>query len=164
MYSEEKKSKEISYQSALSKAQHICSRQEKCCFDIRKKLENWQLSYDDQDKLIDSLINDRFIDENRYAGFYVRDKYRFNKWGRIKISHHLKQKKIPEYIILEAFEGIKESEYLENLDDILRSKLKSTRETDPYLLKGKLFRFAQSRGFESDLVLKNIEKILHKDY
>ena len=164
MYSEEKKSREISYQSALSKVQHICSRQEKCCFDIRKKLENWQLSYDDQDKIIDSLINDRFIDENRYAGFYVRDKYRFNKWGRIKISHHLKQKKIPEYIISEAFEAIKESEYLENLDDILRSKLKSTHETDHYLLKGKLFRFAQSRGFESDLVLKNIEKILHKDY
>jgi len=163
MYSKEKKTKEISYESALSKVQYICSRQEKCCSDIRKKLEGWHISYDDQDKIIQSLIDDKFIDEKRYSGFYVRDKYRFNKWGRIKITHHLKQKQIPEYIIMDALEGISESEYENNLKDILVSKMKSVRGDDPYQLKGKLYRFAQSRGFESNLILKNIEKLLHKD-
>lgn len=161
MYSEDKKVKEISYSSALSKMQFICSRQERCCSDIRKKLENWHLSYDDQDRIIQSLIDDKFLDEKRYTGFYVRDKYKFNKWGRIKISHHLKQ--IPEYIIMEAFDSISEKLYEENLEEILASKMRSTREEDPYKLKAKLYRFAQSRGFESDLILRNIEKLVHKD-
>ncbi|WP_164977509.1 regulatory protein RecX [Ancylomarina salipaludis] len=163
MDSEDKKAKEISYSSALSKMQFICSRQEKCCSDIRKKLENWNLSYDDQDKIIQSLIDDKFIDEKRYTGFYVRDKYKFNKWGRIKISHHLKQKQIPEYLIMEAFDSISKEIYEDNLEEMLRAKMKSTREEDPYKLKAKLYRFAQSRGFESNLILRNIEKILHKD-
>ncbi len=163
MYSEEKKTKEISYSSALSKMQFICSRQERCCSDIRKKFENWSLSYDDQDKIIQSLIDDKFIDERRYTGYYVRDKYKFNRWGRIKISHHLKQKQIPEYIIMEAFDSISEEIYVDNLEDILNSKLRSTREDDPYKLKAKLFRFAQSRGFESNLILRCVEKILHKE-
>jgi len=163
MYSEDKKAKEISYSSALSKMQFSCSRQEKCCSDIRKKLENWNLSYDDQDKIIKSLIDDKFLDEKRYTGFYVRDKYKFNKWGRIKISHHLKQKQIPEYIIMEAFDSISEKLYEENLEEILSSKMRSVREEDPFKLKAKLYRFAQSRGFESNLILRNIEKIVHKD-
>jgi len=163
MYSEDKKVKEVSYSSALSKMQFICSRQEKCCSDIRKKLENWHLSYDDQDNIIQSLIDDKFIDEKRYTGFYVRDKYKFNKWGRIKISHHLKQKQIPEYIIMEAFDSISDELYEENLKEILSSKLRSTREEDPYKLKAKLFRFAQSRGFESNLILRNIENLVHKE-
>ena len=163
MYSEEKKAKEISYSAALSKMQFICSRQERCCSDIRKKIENWSLSYDDQDKIIQSLIDDKFIDEKRYTGFYVRDKYKFNRWGRIKISHHLKQKQIPESIIMEAFDSISEEIYEANLEDILNSKLRSTREDDSYKLKAKLYRFAQSRGFESNLILRCIEKILHKN-
>lgn len=163
MYSEDKKVKEISYSSALSKMQFICSRQEKCCSDIRKKLENWHLSFDEKDKIIQSLIDDKFLDEKRYTGFYVRDKYKFNKWGRIKISHHLKQKQIPEYIIMEAFDSISEKLYEENLEEILASKLRSTREEDLYKLKAKLYRFAQSRGFESNLILRYIEKLVHKD-
>jgi regulatory protein len=121
------------------------------------------LSYDDRDKIIQSLIDDKFLDEKRYTGFYVRDKYKFNKWGRVKISHHLKQKQIPEYIIMEAFDSISEKLYEENLEEILASKMRSTREEDPYKLKAKLYRFAQSRGFESNLILRNIEKLVHKD-
>ena len=163
MYSEEKEKKEISYTSALSKMQFICSRQEKCCSDIRKKLENWSLSYDDQDRIIQSLIDNKFIDEKRYTGFYVRDKYKFNKWGRIKIAHQLKQKQIPEYIIMEAFDTISEDIYEENLEAILNSKMRSTREDDPYKLKSKLYRFAQSRGFESNLIFRYLDQILHKN-
>ncbi len=163
MYSEEKKLKEISYSSALSKMQFFCSRQERCCSEIRRKLENWSLSYDDKDKIVESLIENKFIDEKRYTGFYVRDKYKFNRWGRIKISHHLKQKRIPESIIMEAFESIPCESYVENLNELLESKLRNTRENDAYKLKAKLYRFAQSRGFESDLILKCIEKLLHKD-
>ncbi|MDQ2180319.1 regulatory protein RecX [Marinifilum sp. D714] len=156
----QKKNSNISAKAALSKVQFICSKQEKCCSDIRKKLQNWNISADDQDEIITSLIEDKFIDESRFTNFYVRDKYRFNKWGRIKISYHLKHKQIPEGIINEALEQINDSEYKENLQDILQSKLRSLKDDDPYQLKTKLYRFAQSRGFESQLSLNLIDDLL----
>ncbi|WP_372755969.1 regulatory protein RecX [Labilibaculum sp.] len=152
--------KEISKESALSKVMFICSRQEKCSFDIRKKLRDWNISSDDQDEIIQSLIDEKFLSEERYTNFYVRDKFRFNKWGRIKISHQLRQKQIPESLIETALQQLNNEEYLENLNDILKSKMRSIKENDPYQLKAKLFRFAQGRGFEAQLSLKLIEKII----
>ena len=158
----EKKKKEISAQSALSKAMFICSRQEKCCFDIRKKLRDWDLSYDDQDEIIQTLIDEKFINEERYTNFYVRDKFCFNKWGRIKINHHLKQKQIPEQLIEYALGQLNKEEYAKSLADILSNKIKSIKEDDPYQLRAKLYRFAQGRGFESQLALQFIDKLISK--
>lgn len=157
-----KKKKEVSAKSALSKAMFICSKQEKCCFDIRKKLRDWEISSDDQDQIIQSLLDEKFIDEERYTNFYVRDKFRFNRWGRIKISHHLKQKQISESLILDALEQLDESDYSQNLHEILINKMKITREEDPYQLRAKLYRFAQGRGFESQLSLQLIDKLVSK--
>jgi len=155
-----KNKKEVRAEEALSKVQFICSRQEKCCFDIRKKLKNWNISPDEQDEIIQSLTEDKFINEERYTTFYVRDKFRFNKWGRIKIAHHLKQKQIPEYIISNALDQLDEAEYFENLHGLLINKMKNIREEDPYQLRAKLFRFTQSRGFESQISLKLIDKLI----
>ncbi|MBL4561059.1 MAG: RecX family transcriptional regulator [Labilibaculum sp.] len=156
----EKKKREVSAESALSKAMFICSRQEKCCFDIRKKLRDWEISSNDQDQIIQSLLDEKFINEERYTNFYVRDKFRFNKWGRIKITHHLKQKQIPEYIISDAINQLNENEYTQNLHDILIHKIKTIREEDLYQLRAKLYRFAQGRGFESQLSLLLIDKLI----
>ena len=155
-----KKNNNISPATALSKVQFICSKQEKCCSDIRKKLQDWNISEDDQDEIITSLIEDKFIDESRFTNFYVRDKYRFNKWGRIKISYQLKHKQIPERIITESLEQINDQEYKEILQDLLQSKLRSLKDEDKYQLKTKLYRFAQSRGFESQLSLNLIDDLL----
>jgi len=155
-----KKKKEVSTESALSKVMFICSRQEKCCFDIRKKLRDWEISFNDQDKIIQTLIDEKFINEERYTNFYVRDKFRFNRWGRIKITHHLKQKQIQEHLIFDAIEQLDESEYTQNLQDLLISKIKTIRKEDPYQLRAKLYRFAQGRGFEPQLSLRLIDKLI----
>jgi regulatory protein len=154
------KKRQIDKKQALSKVQYICSKQEKCCYDIRKKLREWNISSTDQDEIIDSLLDDKFIDENRYTPLFVRDKFRFNKWGRIKITHHLKQKQIASRIISEALEQIDEQEYYEVLSDLLNAKIKSVKEEDPYQLKAKLLRFAQGRGFENQLSISIIDNII----
>lgn len=154
-----KKNTNIGIEAALSKVQYICSKQEKCCSDIRKKLIAWNISANDQDNIIDSLIDDKFIDEQRFTNFYVRDKFKINKWGRIKISYHLKQKQIPDRIIAIALNQISECEYTESLSQLLLSKLRNLHEEDPYQVKSKLFRFAQSRGFESQIALNLIDNL-----
>ncbi len=154
--------KQLDKATALSKVQFICSKQEKCCSEIKKKLQSWGINHQDQEEIIDSLIDDKFIDESRFTPVFVRDKFRFNRWGRIKIAYHLRQKQIASSIIDTALQEIDEQEYMETLTDLLQSKLNSLKEEDKYQLKAKLFRFIQGRGFETDLANKIIDKLLAK--
>jgi regulatory protein len=151
--------KQISAKKALVKAQNLCASQEKCKSDIRKKLYDWNIKPDDIENIIDQLTESKFIDETRYAEYFVRDKFRFNKWGRIKIEFALKQKQIPQEIIRKALSEINETEYCESLKNELIKKHKSIKDTEPYKIKEKLLRFAQSRGYEPEISLREIEKL-----
>ena len=155
----QKTEKQISAKEALVKAQNLCARSEKCKADIRKKLYDWKTSVSDIENIINQLIEDKFIDELRFAEYFVRDKFRFNKWGRIKIEFALKQKQIPSDIIRKALEQIDEEEYHENIKNELLKKQKSIKDKDIYKIKEKLLRFAQSRGYELELSKNMIDNI-----
>lgn len=152
--------KYISRQEALIKAQNICAMQEKCEFDIRKKLKEWKADPTDYNEIIDQLINDKFIDEQRYSISFVKEKFRFNKWGKIKIEYTLKQKNISSNYIQIALLEINEVEYNSVLENELLKKLKSIKDTDEYAIKSKLARFAISKGFENGKVFDMISTIL----
>lgn len=147
----------ISFDLALSKAMNICCKSEKCAFDLNQKLSEWGVNNVDAERIIQKLIAERFIDDRRFAEAYVRDKFRFNDWGRIKIGFMLRNKRIPSDIIHLAMEEINEEDYFLKLKDLISSKLKTVKSPDKYETKAKLYRFAQSKGFESDI----IEKVLH---
>ena len=151
------KQKYISYQKALNRAMYLCSRGEKCKSDIRKKLYDWKAKPEEYDKIIKELEKQQFIDEKRYTSYYVKDKFRFNKWGRIKIKAMLFQKQIPEKLIFEALNQIKEEDYLEMLTNVIKAKQKQINEPDPYKKKTKLLQFASGRGFEPSLILQVLE-------
>jgi len=139
----------------LSKAQNICSKKEMCIFDISKKLRIWEATEIEKEDIIQSLLNDKFIDERRYANAFSTDKFKFNKWGKIKISYHLKQKQIPNKFIQESLSQINDNEYFMTLKSILKSKLISLENKENK--KEKLVRFAQSKGYSLDNILKAIE-------
>jgi len=139
----------------LSKAQNICSKKEMCIFDISKKLQTWEATEIEKEDIIQSLIDDKFIDEQRYANAFTNDKFKFNKWGKIKISYHLKQKQIPNKYIQESLSQINDNEYIDALKSILKTKLISL--TNKENKKEKLVRFAQSRGYALNDILKAIE-------
>lgn len=151
----------MDYRQAINKAAALCSRKEYCTFDIRKKLENWNLSDEEVDKAIQCLSNEKFIDDKRYAAYYVRDKFRFNGWGRIKIRFQLRTKGVTSSLIEEALEEINEAEYCEKLAELLHSKKRQIKNKDQWQTKAALARFAQSRGFEPDLVFKSIDQLLN---
>jgi regulatory protein len=142
---------------ALNKCMAMCSKSEYCIFDIRQKLIRWEV--EEPDAVIDQLIEDRFLDEERYVPAFVRDKFRFNRWGKIKIAHHLRQKQIPDYLIKKSMAEIKEGEYYEAGIALLQSKLKSVKYKDHYDLKNKLVRFMAGRGFEPSLVYQWVDEV-----
>jgi len=146
---------------ALSRAMKLCSREEKCSFDIRQKLYQWGVPSETHDEIINQLIDDKFLSDERFVRYFVRDKFRFNKWGKIKIEYLLKQKNLPGALISQAlFEEIPEENYNGTLKEILEAKYAQTNETDPVKLKAKLVRFAASRGFESGKVFEEVNKII----
>jgi regulatory protein len=139
---------------ALSKCMALCSKSEKCISDIRKKLEKWQLPEGELQKVIDALVEEKFIDEQRFAESFVRDKFRFNHWGKIKITHHLKAKGIVSTHIARAMQEIDEEDYLKTLKELLAQKNKSVKADNNYERKAKLIRFAQGRGFDYEIINK----------
>jgi len=151
----------MEYRQALNKAAAMCSRQERCAFDIRKKLMSWELSDQEVEQAITWLETEKFIDDSRYAGLYVRDKFQFNGWGRIKIRYQLKGKGVAAFIVEEALESIDEVAYNEKLAELLHSKKRQIKNKDIWQTKAALARFAQSRGFEPDLVFRAIDRILN---
>ena len=142
------------------KAMQYCSRRECCRKDILDKAVSWGCTSAEANDLVDFLIEHRFIDERRYTEAFVKDKLRFNKWGRMKISYMLHSKNIDSNIITSVLSGIDEIEYKNVLTDELQKKFKNTRGENEYAIKGKMFRFASSRGFESEIVNDVIFKLL----
>ena len=147
---------------ALSSMQKLCAKSEKCRQDVRNKLSLQKLNPSDIEWVIRNLEAEKFIDEQRYTSFYVRDKFRFNKWGKIKIRYNLSVKKIPDEFIREALETIDEEQYFETLLDELTRKNASLKNRDDNYRKAALFRFGAQRGFEGELVYKVLGKLNNK--
>lgn len=151
---------QLTFQEAFLKAQKLCSTEEKCKSDVRKKLFDWGVASDHTEKIIARLIAENFIDERRYARSFTRDKMRLNKWGKLKISFELNQRKLPKNVVIEAVSLVDENEYFDLLKKETKKKLRSLNDKDPYIKKGKLYRYASSKGFESDVIFKVLDDVM----
>ena len=151
--------KEITEPEMLRRAATYCSTAERCIQDVQKKIDAAGLPEDAAERIIARLLEERFIDESRYARFFVNDKLRFNKWGRVKIAYELYKKNIPAHIREEAIAAIDEDEYRSVLLDLLESKKKSTKGKDKRDIFNKLLRFAAGRGFESRIALDCLSQL-----
>lgn len=153
-----RKKTQPSREDALKKMQKLCSGAEKCKQDIRLNLQRKGMDSRDTDWVIEQLEKEKFIDEERYTGFFVRDKFVLSGWGKIKIAYALRQKHIPEAIVKTQLEEIDPEEYLEKLKSLLKEKNHILREEDEYKRKGKLLAFAAQRGFESELIFSCLDE------
>lgn len=149
--------RQISPAEALNKAAAYCSLCERCINEVRKKLAAWGIAPIEQNKIIERLITEKFIDEERYCRAFVNDKIRFNHWGKIKITAALREKQIDKKYISSAIDNIDENEYMQILRDILITKQKEYKGKEDFATKQKLIRFAASRGFEPTKILQIIK-------
>jgi len=137
-----------------------CSQSERCLYDLRRKIRDAGLSSDAEKRIIRRLSDENFVEERRFARAFVNDKFRFNRWGRIKITYELKMRDIKPSIYEEAISGIDEAEYLSTLRELLIAKQRSIKGSSPEELFAKLIRFATSRGFETPLIISTLKKML----
>jgi regulatory protein len=145
--------------TAYEKATILCSRSEKCVFDVEEKLKLWGLPVDECQAVIKKLIDEKYLDNERFARAYVKDKFRFNHWGRQKIEYMLRTKRISSEILEHAFDEIESSDYSENLMKLIKDKALSIKAKDQYDKRSKLMRFAMSRGFESAKIFEALKKL-----
>jgi len=111
----------------LSILARYCSQAERCVFDVRKKLQSEDLSEEEKQRIIDRLLQEKFIDEKRFSRSFVHDKFKLNGWGRIKIGYELKIRNIKPDDYYEAIESIDEDEYLTVLTDLLTKKKRTVK-------------------------------------
>ena len=146
---------------ALMKMQSWCAYQERCQQDARNKLFELGLWPEAVENIIVKLIEDNFLNEERFATAFARGKFTIKKWGRIKIKQELKQKRIGDYCLKKAMQQIDETEYMATLKNLIDSKRKLIKEKNPIKLNYKLMNYVLSKGYEKDLVfdiLNNKEK------
>lgn len=139
---------EITEKDALSRMAAYCASSEHCRAEVAEKLQRWGIAYDAIDRIIERLEQEQYIDEERYCRAFVRDKYRFAKWGKVKIGQSLQLKKISPRVYRAFLDEIDEEEYFSILQKLLAAKRKSVSAENDYELNCKLVRFALSRGFE----------------
>lgn len=156
--------KTISVEKAQERLEALCVRSEHCTAEIRRKLMQWAIEKSEAEKIVAKLVQQRFVDDKRYAEAFVRDKLRFSYWGRIKIAMHLRANKIDGDVIKEALSNIEEVQYLEILRKVITTKSQSIEISD-YGERQKLYRWGVSRGFESPLVAAEVRRLrdLHKN-
>jgi len=153
----------LTSQQAMNRAAALCARSEQAPADVRDKLIKWGLAPTEATRVLQELIGQGFIDEQRYARAFVKDRFMFNGWGRIKIAHQLRLKGIPADVIDEAMTAIDDGQYRDRLIELLRAKWRTVGDREPQAAWAAMMRFAASRGFEAALSSQCVKQVTRLD-
>ena len=130
----------------------LCAQAEHCQYEMLEKMRRWELPEDAQARVMAKLVKERYVDDERYARAFVKDKIRYNKWGRRKVEQALWQKRIDDEIRNSVLDDVDDEEYLSVLRPLLKQKRKTIKVKNDYELNQKLVRFALGRGFTFDII------------
>lgn len=144
--------KEVTEQGAYLQLAQLCARSEHCQHELTEKMRRWDMSDEAQARVMARLVSERYVDDERYARAFVRDKIRYNKWGRRKVEQALWAKHIDDDIRERVLGEIGDDEYLSVLRPLLQQKRRSVKADSDYELNQKLVKFALSRGFTYDII------------
>ncbi len=147
--------KPLTKEQALQKLKHYCGYQERCHSDVKEKLFQLGIRRSEHDEIIASLIEENYLNEERFAIAFARGKFRMNQWGRIKIKNELKKKRISDYCISKAMKQLDENEYLQTLKKLATKKYASLKNEQYLIRKKKTMDYLLQKGFEWELV-KNV--------
>ncbi len=147
-------------EQAIPKIKQYCAYQERCHAEVRDKLYSYGLYKKEVEPIISLLINENYLNEERFAILYAGGKFRMNQWGKIKIKQALKLKQVSDYCIKKALKEIDETSYQKTFQKLAEQKLKTFKsEKNIFVKKRKLQDYLLQKGYESDLVREEVGKI-----
>jgi regulatory protein len=144
--------KTLTTEQALQRLRHYCGYQERCHSEVKEKLYRLGVFKNEQDAIIATLIEEGYLNEERFAITFAGGKFRVKQWGRVKIKYELKQKQVSEYSIKKALQQIEENEYRDVLKKLADEKYASLKNEQPLVKKKKTIDYLLQRGFEMELV------------
>jgi len=150
----------VSKDDALKKMQRYCAYQDRCHQEVRQKMRDMGVLPDWREEVMVELIQENFLNEERYARSFARGKFRMKQWGRKRILRELKRRDISEYCIRKAMEEIEEDDYLKTLESLIVKKAGQLKEENLFKKKNKVAQYLIRRGFEASLVWECIHKVL----
>jgi regulatory protein len=143
---------------ALLKAASFCAYQERTVREVRQKLSDWQITDHEADQIIEELIAQKYLNEERFARIFAGSKFRQKHWGRLKIRQELKIRGVTNELIQKGLSEIEDDAYYQTLCQIIEKKKRELKTDAPINRQQKLLRFALSKGYESDLIWEIIKK------
>lgn len=147
----------------LDKMAKYCAYQERCVKEVHDKLKTFDLPQEERSKILDYLLDNRFVNDERFAKSFVRGKVNQSGWGMNKIRFRLMQKGIAKELIDEALGQTDEEVYRQRLIDILKAKSKSVKAENDFEKKRKLAAYAMQKGFEGSLVWEVLKEIVSRE-
>jgi regulatory protein len=151
--------KQLTPEQALQKLKHFCGYQERSHYETQQKLYSLGLYKKDVEILLSQLIEENYLNEERYAIAFASGRFRIKQWGRIKIKYEMQQHKVSSYNITKALKSIDEIDYLATLQALAVKKWASLRSEQYLNRQAKTTSFLMQRGFEPNLIAAAITKI-----
>ncbi|GAA4312369.1 regulatory protein RecX [Pontixanthobacter gangjinensis] len=145
---------------ALQKLMHFCAYRDRSQKEVEDKLDSMRMIPEAKEKIIITLMQEGFLNEERFARSFVRGKYRMKKWGRIKITQELKKRQISSPIIKLGLSEIKENDYLSTLYQLAEKKAEMISETNTFKKKKKLADHLIRKGYEPSMVFDCVNDII----
>jgi len=138
---------------ALPKIKQYCAYQERCHAEVKEKLYSFGLYKKDVEQLMAQMVEENYLNEERFAIQYAGGKFRMKQWGKVKIKYALKQKQVSDYSIKKALKEISESDYAKTLQKLAEQKLRTLKgERNIFIKKRKLQDYLLQKGYEGELV------------
>ena len=151
--------KQLTKDQALQKLKHYCAYQERCHSEVKEKLYNLGVWKKEHDEIIASLIENGYLNEERFAIAFAGGRFRIKQWGRVKIKYELKQKQVSEYSIKKALKQIDEQEYMKSLNKLATEKYNSLKREQWLARKKKTVDYLLQKGYELNLINNVIDSI-----
>lgn len=150
--------KHLTKEQALQKLKHYCGYQERSHSEVKEKLYSLGVWKQEHDEIISALIEENYLNEERFAIAFARGKFRMKQWGRVKIKYELKQKQVSEYCIKKALKEIEEEEYSTLLKKLATEKYASLKAEQYMVRKKKTIDYLLQKGFEMELIKQVVGK------
>jgi len=157
-----KTTKTYSVQEAKQKLEHYCSYQERCHKEVEQKLKDMNMIPEAKNLIILQLLENNFLNEERFAKTYVRGKFKIKKWGKRRLTLELKKKDVSKITINLAIKEIDEAEYIEVFKDLSEKRALLISETNKFKKKKKLIDYLLYRGWEPHLVYDRVNELIKK--